>query len=301
MTLGHNTCGGLSMTIMTKKSATRLALAAGLCVTCFAGRAAADPVLNANYLGAGLTLNGTVDAAKYGGGPAISADFSNLSAGNPSRLLDLTAGTFVTQPASALSYDLYAAYSNTTLYLGFVVRDDHVVTNPGNSIIFNSESDMELFIGGNRVGNNFRNFGFAASSKQAFQLAADPLGRQFTQAGGAFTNSAWATAASAVTATGYSIEFGIPLDLIDTELNGVFTPAHAGSLLRFNVGTYKLTAGGHVDYGILDHPFPVGLAPPRTNSLRTARSSGRPTSGLAPSPSHPRWRWQESRPRWAPA
>src|SRR5262249_42545277 len=68
---------------------------------------------------------------------------------------------------------------------------------------------------------------------------------------------------SAVTSAGYSLEFALPLSLIDTHENGVFTPAHAGSLLRFNVGGVKndRNIAGEDAYSVLFQNAPFGLFP----------------------------------------
>src|SRR5437764_530634 len=81
------------------------------------GRSMAAPVISANFLTTAPTLDGTVNAAEYGGGPAFTADFSNLNASNPSRLSSFLTNTFVTRTTADYSYDLYAAFTSSTLYL----------------------------------------------------------------------------------------------------------------------------------------------------------------------------------------
>jgi MYXO-CTERM domain-containing protein len=220
-------------------------------------RARADILINANFVSSAPTLDGTVTPSEYGGGPTFAADFSNLNASNPSRLSAFVPpNSFITMSKADYSYDLYAAYTTTTLYLGFVVRDSLVSLASSTPYL---NSDVELFIGGNRVGNNYQNFG-AVASKQAFQILSDAAGNQFTSAGGAFANGDWAVAHSPVASQDYTLEFAIPLNLIDTHENGQFTPAHAGSLLRFNVGSVKNDAviAAEQNYSVLDQVVPYG-------------------------------------------
>jgi hypothetical protein len=233
-------------------------------LTIMAGRARASLVIDANFVSAAPILNGSINPAEYGGGPAFTADFSNLNATNPSRLSSFVAPVgFVTMSNADYSYSLYAAYTTTTLYLGFAVRDS-VVSLASSNPVFNS--DVELFIGGNRVGNNYQNFG-AVASKQGFQILSDAAGDQFTNAGGAFSNGDWSVAHSPVASSNYTLEFAIPLNLIDTHENGVFTPAHAGSLLRFNVGGVKNNevVAAQQNYSVLDQVVPFGSNYPASN------------------------------------
>jgi hypothetical protein len=245
------------MRTLFRKSASHWAVILVVLASPFVGSGAkADVLIGANSITTPPVMNGTVNPADYGGGPAFSADFSNLNASNPSRLSSFLTNMFVTRSNASYSYDLYAAYTTTTLYFGFVVRDQFVSlvsTDP----VFNS--DIELFIGGNRTGNNFQNFG-AVASKQAFQIVSDAAGDKFTAAGGAFANGDWSVVASPVTSAGYSLQFAIPLNLIDTHENGVFTPAHAGSLLRFNVGGVKndRLIANQDNYSVLFQNVPFG-------------------------------------------
>ena len=232
--------------------------------TSLARWADAGVVINANFVTSAPSQDGSVDPSQYGGGPAFSADFSNLNAGNPSRLSAFVSpNSFITVPNSTYSYDMYAAYTSTTLYLGFVVKDN-VVSLASKDPIFNS--DIELYIGGNPNGNNFRNYG-AVASKQAFQLASDAAGDQYTNAGGTFSNANWSVAHSAVSSQNYTLQFAIPLELIDTEANGGFTPPHAGSDLHFNVAGVKNdeVIAAQQNYSVLDDVFPYGQNYPASN------------------------------------
>lgn len=224
----------------------------------------AGVVINANFVTSAPSQDGSVNPSQYGGGPAFSADFSNLDASNPSRLSAFVSPhSFIAVPNSVYSYNMYAAYTTTTLYLGFVVSDN-LVSLASSDPVFNSE--IELFIGGKATGNNFQNYGSVAS-KQAFQLVSDAAGDQYTNAGGTFGNADWSVAHSPVSSQNYTLQFAIPLDLIDTDENGVFTPAHAGSDLHFNVGGVKNNEviAAEQNYSVLDEVFPYGQNYPASN------------------------------------
>ena len=129
-----------------------------------------------------------------------------------------------------LSYEMFTAYSDTALYLGFRVRDDFIDNNDTNPIL---NDEIELFIDGDRVANDFIPPDRTGNA-EGFQLAADTVGHQFTQGTG-LSNADWSVATSTFPG-GYNIEFAIPLSMIDTQDGPGVTPAGPGSNLRINVG-----------------------------------------------------------------
>ena len=76
---------------------------------------------------------------------------------------------------------MFAAYTSTSLYIGFRVSDNIVVANPNSSPIYNDE--MELFIGGDPTDSSFTPGNYVGDNG-AFQLVSDVLGQQAETARG---------------------------------------------------------------------------------------------------------------------
>jgi hypothetical protein len=138
-----------------------------------------------------------------------------------------------TLPANELSVTMYSGWTSTNLYLGFQVTDPPI---PGQTIdpsLPYLNNAVELFIGGTPNSPDFTG-SHRNGSRQAFQIISDEYGNKLTVAsapGNGFTNSDWSVATS-TNATGYVVEFGIPLSLIQTPTGN----AGLGSSLMFNVG-----------------------------------------------------------------
>jgi Carbohydrate family 9 binding domain-like len=138
---------------------------------------------------------------------------------------------------SDLTIKLYAAYSDTSLFLAFQVRDQFVDAQEADRTTPHQNDGVEVFIDGDRVPNDFSTMTQAdpAQTKilpsEGFQLLADAAGHQYTRAQ-AFSDADWKAAAKR-TDDGYIIEIEIPLALIDTQDGPGVTLAGPGSVLNF--------------------------------------------------------------------
>lgn len=217
--------------------------------------------LSIPYLSSPPALDGVIAPGEYNS--PFYVDFTGHP--NPGQFWSGSATS--TLPATQLSSLIYGGYTSSTLYLAFKVTDPPVA---GQSIDpshpwFNNA--VELFIGGVPGSPDFTPPN-RTGSRAAFQIIADSFGNKFTLAGTAgnsFTNADWSVATTR-SATGYVIEFAIPLSLIQTP-TGIAGP---NSNLAFNVGwdaNYNLTPGQEYQ-GILwhivlpgaDSPFATGIA-----------------------------------------
>ena len=169
-------------------------------------------------------LDGQISDLEYG--PATSIDFTSPS--NPGRLW---AGSIDFSKTEAdLSYDFAAAHTSTSLFLGVRVRDQVLDTDDTRRVWQNDS--IEVFVDGDQVANDFT-LTDKRGSGEGFQLIADVNGKK-GMASTDFKQRDWKVA-SQVTDDGYSIEFEIPLSLIDTHDGPEHLPASTGSLLFFNV------------------------------------------------------------------
>jgi len=204
--------------------------------------------------------DGKIGAGEYG--PPLEVDYA--TARNPGRLIVLeTDGRkwSETVPPQDLSFALYAAHTTRSLFLAFRVTDDFIddEPEPDDRVFFND--DVELFIDGDRVPNDFDTAQGPAkgASREGFQLVADPRGRQLTRSSD-FSNKDWSVATSRLS-DGYIVEFEIPLRLIDTADGTPFIPAHTGSFLWFNAAVTDNDSRVHTqeDYGPLWLVGPAGI------------------------------------------
>jgi Carbohydrate family 9 binding domain-like len=124
--------------------------------------------------------------------------------------------------------------------------------------------DVEVFIDGDGVSNDFGNSGATATgSREGFQLIVNSAGHQFT-ASQDFTNADWKAAASR-TGDGYIVEMEIPLAVIDTQDGTPFAPAGPGSLLNLGLA---VTDNDEEVHKQLSYAY-----------LRTARQTDSPWAG----------------------
>jgi hypothetical protein len=179
----------------------------------------ADGVIGQGEYGPGLTITWTADNTL--------AAFENQLTGDPTH----------NKPPGDLTITLYTAYSDTSLFFAFQVRDQFVDAQEEDRETPHQNDGVEVFVDGDRVANDFdwMTQADAASNEvrpsEGFQLLADAAGHQFTRAQ-AFSNSDWKAAAGR-TADGYIIEMEVPLALIDTQDGEGFTPPGPGTLLNF--------------------------------------------------------------------
>jgi WD40 repeat protein len=204
--------------------------------------------------------DGKIGAGEYG--PPLQVDYATTR--NPGRLIIFNAEGrkwSPTVPPQDLSFALYAAHTQRSLFLAFRVTDDFIDDEPeDNGVVFFNDC-VELFIDGDRVPNDFGPGGDPAkgAGREGFQIIADARGRQFTKSAD-FTNGDWRVGTSRL-ADGYIIEFEIPLSLIDTSDGAPYTPATTGSFLWFNAAVTDNDSNVHTqeDYGPLWQVGPAGI------------------------------------------
>jgi hypothetical protein len=177
--------------------------------------------------------DGAIGDKEYGPGLTIAWTEDNTLAAFENAIGDLTTN----KPATDLSITLYTAYTDTSLFLAFRVRDQFVDAQTTDYAPATFNDGVEVFIDGDRVSNDFGQGPIVAGilprtgSEEGFQLLADAAGHQYTQSN-TFGNADWKTATQR-TQDGYIIEMEIPLKLIDTKDGPPVAPAGPGSLLKF--------------------------------------------------------------------
>lgn len=136
------------------------------------------------------------------------------------------------KPVEDLSFVVYAAYSERSLYLAFRVRDQFVDAQEEDREHPEYNDGVEVFVDGDRRANDFRSTagGTARGSSEGFQLLVDAAGHQLTTSAD-FANRDWTAKTSRVEG-GYTVEMEIPLRLIDTQDGRGTRAATGGSLLN---------------------------------------------------------------------
>src|SRR4029077_6563811 len=76
--------------------------------------------------------------------------------------------------AADLSAEMFTAYSSTTLFVSFRVRDDFIDAQTQDAATPYLNDGVELFIDGDRVANDYTSFG--PGSREGFQIISDTLG-----------------------------------------------------------------------------------------------------------------------------
>jgi hypothetical protein len=106
---------------------------------------------------------------------------------------------------------MYLGYTNTTLHMAFNMSDNFI---DSNDIVNCFQNDgVEIFINGDMVNNDF---GYSGN-REGFQLVVDAVGNKMTNVANQndLNNTMW-NVSTTITSSGYIIEVGIPLYLIDT-------------------------------------------------------------------------------------
>lgn len=199
----------------------------------------ADGVIGPNEYGPPITITWTEDSTLAAFQRHLLDPTQGATPG------DLATAPIVVDPTRSkttgdLSLQVSAAYSSTSLFLAFRVRDQFVDAQESDRATPQYNDGVEVFIDGDHVANDFRESTGAVpgvtevtGTREGFQVIANAAGHQLSVARD-FTNADW-KAASGRVPDGYVIEMEIPLSLIDTQDGPPFSPAGAGSLLHFGM------------------------------------------------------------------
>jgi hypothetical protein len=191
------------------------------------------PTLVVKYSKVSPVADGTIGDKEYNPGLMITWTADNTLAAFEHGIGDPTTN----KPSSDLSITLCTAYTRTSLFLAFHVRDQFVDAQDTDYAPDTFNDGVEVFIDGDRVANDFGQGPTVGGiiprtgSEEGFQLLADAAGHKYTQSN-TFTNADW-KAETQRTSDGYVIEMEIPLKLIDTKDGPAVAPAGPGSILNF--------------------------------------------------------------------
>jgi hypothetical protein len=191
------------------------------------------PTIEVGYSKVSPVADGAIGEKEYGPGLTIAWTADNTLAAFEHVIGDATQN----KPPSDLSITLHTAYTTTSLFFAFRVKDQFVDAQESDRPPGTFNDGVEVFIDGDQVPNDFGQGPTVGGiiprtgSEEGFQLLADAAGHQYTQSD-TFTNADWKTAARR-TNDGYVIEIEIPLKLIDTLDGPPFAAAGPGSLLNF--------------------------------------------------------------------
>jgi hypothetical protein len=139
------------------------------------------------------------------------------------------------KPVTDLSLTVQAAFSDTSLFLAFRVRDQFVDDQIELPVDAMYDDAVEVFLDADRVPNDFvpNDIGGTTGTAEGFQILVNAAGQKYTSSK-VFTNDDWKSAAS-LTEDGYIIEMEIPFKIIDTQ-DGPGTKAPGfGSFLHFAI------------------------------------------------------------------
>jgi hypothetical protein len=200
------------------------------------------PTMLAAYRKVPPVADGSIGKNEYGAALTLTWTPDNTLAAFQHDLLDESKQRFIHNPTTSKSVDdlsmqVYAVYSDTSLFLAFRVRDQFVDSQESDRETPYQNDSVEVFIDGDGVPNDFgyatkpdgSSFGFGSS--EGFQVVSDAGGRQYTTSKD-FANADWKAAARR-TEDGYIVEMEIPLKLIDTQDGPVYASPSPGALLNF--------------------------------------------------------------------
>ena len=197
------------------------------------------PAIDAVFKKVSPVANGAIGKAEYGPSVTMAWTKDNTIAAFHHYLLDPTTQGYFEDPTKSkqpddLSMEVYAAYTDRSLFLAFRVHDQFVDAQESDRAMPMYNDAVEVFIDGDGVPNDFGNTGATATgSREGFQLIVNAAGHQFT-ASKDFTNADWKAAARR-TGDGYIVEIEVPLVLIDTQDGPPFPPPGPGSLLNLGL------------------------------------------------------------------
>lgn len=193
------------------------------------------PTLVAVYRKSTPVADGVIGKSEYGPGVVLQWTTNNTLAAFEHGFGDATTN----KPPSDLQVTLHAAYTASSLFFAFRVRDQFVDAQVEDAATPHQNDGVELFIDGDRVPNDFDMYvqykGPAGSPlpSEGFQLLVDAAGHQFTRAKG-FTDGDWKRSVKR-TADGYIVEIEIPLALIDCADGARVMPPGPGSELNMSL------------------------------------------------------------------
>ena len=209
------------------------------------------PAIDATFKKVSPVADGAIGKDEYGPPVTMAWTEDNTLAAFHRYLMDPETKQFMEDPTVSkqpadLSMEVYAAYTDRSLFLAFRVRDQFVDAQIEEE---RPELDdgVEVFIDGDGVPNDFipndAALGDVRGSKEGFQIGGNAAGQKFTKSQ-EFTNDDWKSAARR-TPDGYIVEMEIPLGLIDTLDGPPFAPAGPGSLLNLGLAVTDNDAEVH--------------------------------------------------------
>ena len=258
-------------------------IAVGLAV--YRRRSASErPTLVAIYSKPSPITDGIIGPNEYGSGVLIQWTADNTLVGFEHRFSDPATN----KAPDDLEVTMHAAYTDTSLFFAFRVRDQFVDAQEVDRDTPHMNDGVEIFLDGDRVPNDFdtspQEIGSSGKMvpSEGFQLLVDAAGHPYTRCRNYFSDADWKRAAKR-TADGYVIEVEIPLALIDTKDGPGVVPPRPGS--EFNLALAftdnDTEARQQMSYAYL-----------RTNSTTISPFfGGESTWSLAVRLSSPWWQW----------
>jgi hypothetical protein len=229
------------------------------------------PAIVASFKKVAPVADGVINKEEYGPPVRMTWTEGDTLAAFHHDLQDPATKRFFEDPTRSkqpddLSVEVYAAYTDQSLFLAFRVHDQFIDAQPDEQRPeFND--GVEVFIDGDGVPNDFDPMdpvlGDVRGSKEGFQIGGNAAGQQFTKSQD-FTNADWKSVAKR-TGDGYIVEMEIPLALIDTRDGPPFAPPGPGSLLNLGLAVTDNDAEVHKQ---LSYAY-----------LRTARQTTSPWAG----------------------
>jgi serine/threonine protein kinase len=196
-------------------------------------------------------LNGRIEPDEYG--PALAIDVTDHSP------LGHVYWGSVSSPQDFFAW-MWTAYTPTDLFIAFLVRDDHVLCEPGRTGT-NANDGISLFLDGDGMGNDWK---FGARGK----ITANPEGFSLDihQAEDVSTRADPSRSDSILKPVpgGYVVEFRVPLAAIDTLDGPGERPLAAGSTMNFEAIIHDRDGPGR------DEAF-IDLWPSSTSPYRLER------------------------------
>lgn len=209
------------------------------------------PAIDAMFKKVSPVADGAIGKEEYGPPVTMAWTKVNTLAAFHHDLMDPETKVFAQDPTVSkqpddLSMEVYAAYTDRSLFLAFRVHDQFVDAQIEEE---RPELDdgVEVFIDGDGVPNDFvpndAALGDVRGSKEGFQIGGNAASQQFTKSQD-FTNADWKSTVKR-TDDGYIVEMEIPLALIDTQDGPPFVPAGPGSLLNLGLAVTDNDAEVH--------------------------------------------------------